>query len=86
MAAGGFSRWVLKKGYEGNLKYNIKYGSEVLYCIALAVAAFGDDGRYIMDDKNYLMILSYQSNNDLIIVYFIMDGSSSGSIPIVQCG
>ena len=86
LAAGGFSRWVLKKGYEGNLKYNIKYGSEVLYCIALAVAAFGDDGRYIMVDKNYLMILRCQSSNDLGRIYFLMDGSLSGSISIVQCG
>ena len=86
MAAGGFSRWVLKKGYERNLKYNIKYSSESLYYIALAAAESGDDNLYIRVDENYLMILRCQLSNDLGRVYFLMDGSFSGSISIVQCG
>ena len=86
MTAGAFSRWVLKKGYEGNLKYNIKYSSESLYCIALAVAASGDDNLFIMADGNYLMILGCQSSNDLGRVNFLMDGGFSGSISIVQRG
>ena len=71
MAAGGFSGWVLKKGYERYLQYNIKYSSESLYYIALAVAASGDDNPYIMVDENYLMILRCQSSNDLGRVIFL---------------
>ena len=60
--------------------------SESLYCIALAVAASGDDDLYIMADESHLVIVRYQSSNNLGRVYFLMDGSFSGSISIVQCG